>query len=60
MSTIGAIFINAESLFNNLSIKNNKKEKNKSNENSYEENESEGKDTKETELIELNEDSQSI
>ena len=60
MSTIGAIFINAESLFNNLSIKNNKKEKNKSNENSYEENESEGKDTKETELIEINEDSQSI
>ena len=57
MSTIGAIFINAESLFNNVSIKKNKNEKN---EKDSEENESDGKDTKETELIEVNEDSQSI
>ena len=55
MSTIGAIFINAESLFKNLTIK-----KNKSNENNYDDNESDEKDTKETELIEVNEDSQSI
>ena len=58
MSTIGAIFINAESLFNNLSIKKNKKEK-KSVENDYED-ENDEKETKETELIEVNEDSQSI
>ena len=57
MSTIGAIFINAESLFNNVSIKKNKNEKN---EKDSEEIESDGKDTKETELIEVNEDSQSI
>ena len=60
MSTIGAIFINAESLFKNLSIKKNKKQNNSSKENNYEENESDGKDTKETELIEVNEDSKSI
>lgn len=60
MSTVGAILINAESLFNNLSIKKDHKEKNKSIENDYEEDENDEKDTKETELIEVNEDSQSI
>ena len=60
MSTVGAILINAESLFNNLSIKKDYKEKNKSIENDYEDDENDEKDTKETELIEVNEDSQSI
>ena len=60
MSTVGAILINAESLFNNLSIKKDHKEKNKSIENDYEDDENDEKDTKETELIEVNEDSQSI
>ena len=60
MSTVGAILINAESLFNNLSIKKDHKEKSKSIENDYEDDENDEKDTKETELIEVNEDSQSI
>ena len=57
MSTVGAIFINAESLFNNISIKKNntKKEKDKSSDDDKEE-----KETNETELIEVNEDSESI
>ena len=59
MSTVGAIFINAESLFNNLSIKKNKKGKESSTENEGED-ENDEKETKETELIEVNEDSQSI
>ena len=59
MSTVGAIFINAESLFNNLSIKKNKKGKESSSENECGD-ENDEKETKETELIEVNEDSQSI
>ena len=57
MSTVGAIFINAESLFNNISIKKNntKNEKDKSSDDDKEE-----KETNETELIEVNEDSESI
>ena len=60
MSTVGAILINTESLCNNLSFKNNEKEKNKSIENDFEENKSDEKDTKATELIDVSEDSQSI
>ena len=57
MSTVGAIFINAESLFNNISFKKNntKNEKDKSSDDDKEE-----KETNETELIEVNEDSESI
>ena len=57
MSTVGAIFINAESSFNNISIKKNntKNEKDKSSDDDKEE-----KETNETELIEVNEDSESI
>ena len=60
MSTVGAILINTESLCNNLSFKNNEKEKNKSIENDFEENKSDEKDTKATELIDVSEDSQNI
>lgn len=59
MSTIGAIFINAESLFNNLSIKKNNNEKDKSKDNKEEE-EFEEKETNETELIEVNDDEKSV
>lgn len=52
MSSVGAIFLNLESIFNNISIKKNKKEINQNND----ENENEEKDTKETELIEVNEE----
>ena len=57
MSTVGAIFINAESLFNNISIKKNntKNEKDKSSDDDKEE-----KETNETELLEINEDSETI
>jgi drug/metabolite transporter (DMT)-like permease len=59
MSTIGAIFINAESLFNNLSIKKSNNEKDKSKDNNEEE-EIEEKETNETELIEVNDDEKSV
>ena len=57
MSTVGAIFINAESLFNNISFKKNntKNEKDKSSDDDKEE-----KETNKTELKEENEDSESI
>ena len=60
MSTVGAIFINAESLFNNISIKKNntKNEKDKSSDDDKDDKEE--KETNETELIEVNEDSESI
>ena len=58
MSTIGAIFINAESLFNNVIIKNNNNKISK--DKSTEDDENDEKETKETELIDVNEDSQSI
>lgn len=60
MSTVGAIFINAESLFNNLSIKKNKNHKNQKIKKDDLDDENDEKETKETELIEVNEDSQSI
>ena len=59
MSTIGAIFINAESLLNNLSIKKSSNEKDKSKDNNEEE-EIEEKETNETELIEVNDDEKSV
>ena len=59
MSTIGAIFINAESLLKYSSIKKTNNEKAISKETS-EEKESDEKETKETELLEVNEDSQSL
>ena len=59
MSTIGAIFINAESLLNNVSIKKSSNEKDKSKDNNEEE-EIEEKETNETELIEVNDDEKSV
>ena len=59
MSTIGAIFINAESLLNNVSIKKSNNGKNKSKDNKEEE-EFEEKETNETELIEVNDDEKSV